>query len=211
MDDWYSKSTVNRFDFKPYSEYFEITISNKSKWSNCDPLEKTLLNILNKITIDYTDTIAVELSNLLKFLKTININLLKYSVNCIIKRALVDKLFIKCYIKLITRIIEYGGMDYITLTRVLEYQYYLHHRNNNGSDDKTCLMSLMSLLPLPVIIHIFNDQLIIKDYNSACDLIQSLDDNQLAFELLSLMNSDNYNMKIKFRLMDIRDCLKMKN
>jgi len=190
-------------------------------WQETDPIEKSLNNILNKLSNKNYNQISKDIGRLFSVLsektfKTENIDIKKiieiqqYICYTLISRAIIDNKYGKLYAQLCKKISTFSdGKVKSLIVKVCEHLFYceIKQENNNPSLYKFfALLYLEGILSKKIIIYILNSLYIQEQYSHICDIIILLDKIEFNFyysQMTELSNNKKLSNKIRFKIMDI--------
>lgn len=196
-------------DFTKYGSTFEKP-KGKHNWAESNPLEKSIINILNKIAAVYNENIGIEMVRLIQFLNILPRGgcLAEYTCMSIMNRALIDVKFLDSYATLITQ------MNYNTgVIRVCEYLFYKYISGDdkrNNLDNFCILMGKLynnKVITKQILNYIMDTLFTIGRYTELCSLLMSIENVSSVFHnyLTKLRNLNSISNKIRFKILDLLD------
>lgn len=196
---------------------------NKRKvysWQETDPIEKSLKNILNKLSDTNFEQIFNDIQRLFKVLSLEtfqydNVDKQKiyeiqyYICHTLISRAIIDTKYLNLYAKLCKKIISFDkGNLHDIIIKVCENLFYCEIKNPSSSYlfKFLALLYKEDILSKNIIIYILNTLYTLDFYDKLCDIISILDRNNFKFhfnQMVKLSQNKLLSNKIRFKIMDI--------
>lgn len=198
-------------DFSIYGSTFEKP-KGKHNWAESNPLEKSIINILNKIAATYNEDIGIEMVRLIQFLNELprGGNLAEYTCMCIMNRAVIDVKFLDSYATLITHMNYNSGV--LAVCEFLFYKYISGDDRRNNLDNYCILVSKLynnKVINKQVLDYIMNTLFTIGRYTEICSMLMSIDNVSSTFDhhLVKLRNLTGISNKIRFKILDLLDTI----
>lgn len=191
-------------DFTKYSAFEKQT--GKHMWAECNPLEKSIINILNKIANVYNKDVCIEMVRLIKFLHTLkNNDITVYACMCMLSRALIDDKFLDSYATLCKE------MNYSTgIIKGCQYLFYKHLQTERLTNFCIFAGKLYNnqVFSKNIINYIMDTLFSLEKYTEMCSLLMALKHvNDFETHINTLRNLKNVPNKIRFKILDLLDSL----
>lgn len=198
-------------------------IKNKRKvysWQETDPIEKSLKNILNKLSDTNFQQIFTDIHRLFKVLsletfQNENVNKEKiyeiqyYICHTLISRAIIDSKYLELYAKLCKNITLFDKDNlHNILIKVCESIFYYEIKKPSLSYFFKFLALLYNegVITKDIMIYILNTLYTLDIYDKLCDVITLLDKDEFKFhynQMIKLSQNKLLSNKIRFKIMDI--------
>lgn len=233
MELFFSLRKHNEGKLDNYSEIVHICNNNshvktksKSKrkvysWQETDPIEKSLNNILNKLSDTNYEQVFTDIKKLFNVLsldtfKNDNVGIEKiekiqyYICHTLISRAIIDIKYLELYAKLCKTIVNDHNLQNIII-KVCEHLFY-HEIVKTESNTKLykflTFLYIESVLSKNIIVYILNTLNDLELYDKTCDIINLLDKDEFKFHYSKMVDLSKNKLlpnKIRFKIMDILD------
>jgi hypothetical protein len=199
-------------------------VKNKRKiysWQETDPIEKSLNNILNKLSDTNHEQIFVDINKLFTVLsldtfKDDDIDeerILKihyYVCYTLISRAIIDIKYIELYAKLCKSIVnKHGEKLRDIIIKVSEHLFYHEIVKTNSLGKLFKFLAYMyteTVLSKEIMTYILDTLYTLESYDKICDIINLLDKDDFSFHynlMIELSKNKLLPNKIRFKIMDI--------
>lgn len=207
-----------------YSEIISVCSNNSNKntkkrkvflWQETDPIEKSLNNILNKLSDKNHSIIFDEVERLFKVLsqgsfhnqekiKTIQ----KYICYTLLTRAIFDVKYLELYSKLCEYIISFNTDISPVIIKTCEHIFYCELKQSTMPSlyKFYAWLHVNNVLSTGVITYIMNTLYTQEHYIEMCDMITILPKDTFEFHynlLITLSKDPKLLKRIKFKIMDL--------